>query len=496
MQLESTNARIPPKLHFVFLSEDNQIIPGMPIFEQTTNDFINDAWVTIEITRQRVRIVDAQNWDKQKFKDVKFQNIARMGQIHLYDTLAGTEIEGQVPGFFDKTTNTWTINYPYRKDVVEITRQPDGTVTVTNAMGTVYVIIHDFITGKIDIYKRSPGTLGAEHLNAFATLKDIQNNDGGNRSEYGDDDASFSNLDLSVKRKIAEKLMEGGSGTIRYCQTDRGTRKACQLLPIQDKIDLCFQRQHGLERQCDKIPAFTKADFDRLIPKEIEVREDDELLFNHDYYPRNYKLPTEGFSQALYKARWINTICAIARVQMFLEYPDLMPPLPIYVDHELIQEAISVFNYADTKGDNDDYRYWSGLSIFAVSFTFSDSHGYGFKLIIGQFYSGHSTDEIKIKLWNTEAKLLRLEQTQRVHQVLQELQADPIVSRYRHPHDQRVSNEGNINFLHLKGITAIAPPNVFGISRIVKIFLNNGFGYSIKSELGAEDSEGTIIEIV
>jgi hypothetical protein len=481
----ATKSDHPPKLHFVFFSENGQIVPTMPVFESTTNNFINDAWVTIQINREQVKIIDAQNWDKQKFSRIQFHDIGRpsveepsaSAYMHVYDARSGVEVQPSVIGFLNKFTGERHMSYAFEKDVVNISRYTNGSISVTNAMGPMYIIIHDLTTGRIDIYKRAPGSLSAEHLDAFVTLRDIHQT----REEYGE--VSFSQFDLLVKRKIAEKLLQGGSGTIRYCQTDRGTRRACQLLPIETKINLCFERQHGLARQCDKIPAFTKAEFEELIPKDREVREDDELLFSHDYYPRRYKLATEGFSEAMYKARWINTICAIARVQMFLEYSDLIPPLPIYVDRALIQEAVTTFDYVNATENTDDYRVWTSSSVFAATFTFSDGKGYGFRLILNQYYSGHSTDDMPFKLWSTEGQLLQLKQTQQVYQVLQDLQADPLVKKYRNYIDQRTGNGESINFLHLMGITPIAPPNVFAISRVVKIFLDNGFGYSITAEL-------------
>jgi len=81
-----------------------------------------------------------------------------------------------------------------------------------------------------------------------------------------------------------------------------------------------------------------------LIPPTIEIYENEPLQLRHEFYSQNYKLPTEGFTEALYKAKIINTICALIRPKVLQEYAKEMPPLPPYVDAGLMDRAIASHN--------------------------------------------------------------------------------------------------------------------------------------------------------
>ena len=81
----------------------------------------------------------------------------------------------------------------------------------------------------------------------------------------------------------------------------------------------------------------TEQQFKLLITKNIEVFADDPLQLRRDFYSQGYKLASEGFTEALYKAKLMNTICALLRPDINLEYAPVMPQLPLYVDAGVVR---------------------------------------------------------------------------------------------------------------------------------------------------------------
>jgi hypothetical protein len=137
--------------------------------------------------------------------------------------------------------------------------------------------------------------------------------------------------------------------TRRLCQLDRQSREICRdRLPAEVKFRSCLDSS-AAAKECDKIPMFSKQQFLQLIPPQIAVYPNDPLQFTHEFYSQKYKLPDEGFSQALRKAKIINTLCALIRPSFLVQYGKNLPPLPAYVDVDLVDRTIS--NYIKVRND-------------------------------------------------------------------------------------------------------------------------------------------------
>ena len=115
------------------------------------------------------------------------------------------------------------------------------------------------------------------------------------------------------------------------------------------KAQMCLLSDN-MAKECDTVPMYSRNQFQALVPKQIEIFHDDPLQLRHEFYSQNYKLETEGFAQALYKARVINTACALMRPQVLIEYADKLPLLPPYMDASLLDLATGL--YTKMKGEN------------------------------------------------------------------------------------------------------------------------------------------------
>ena len=123
----------------------------------------------------------------------------------------------------------------------------------------------------------------------------------------------------------------------QLCQANRYTRQTCnQQLSIPEKTRICLKDGEAA-KECDKIPMITEQQFKLIIPKNIEVFADDPLQLRREFYSQLYKLTTDGFTEALYKAKLMNTICALLRPDINLEYSPVMPQLPLYVDAGIVR---------------------------------------------------------------------------------------------------------------------------------------------------------------
>ncbi len=153
-------------------------------------------------------------------------------------------------------------------------------------------------------------------------------------------------MDIVTRQSLVSQAATNDLGDARrLCQSGAGYPKACRALPEETKTKLCLG-DNDAAQECDKVPMYSKNQFFALIPAQIEIFADEPLQLHHEFYSRKYKLATEGFAQALYKARVLNTIIALSRPQILLQYADGMPPLPSYVDASLADELISAYKAA------------------------------------------------------------------------------------------------------------------------------------------------------
>jgi len=156
----------------------------------------------------------------------------------------------------------------------------------------------------------------------------------------------YQTTDRITKQNIVSQAQP--TDAISLCQVDSRSRQACDSLPISEKVRICLINDQNASK-CDSIPMFSRFQFLSLIPPQILVHDDDPLQPIHEFYSQNYKLPTEGFSVAMYKARLMNTICAAMRPEILIKYADRFPPMPPYMNVDVIESIVA--NYAMVSKD-------------------------------------------------------------------------------------------------------------------------------------------------
>lgn len=158
---------------------------------------------------------------------------------------------------------------------------------------------------------------------------------------------SWQTASSDVKQSI---ISRADPSTVRsFCQADRNSREICRdRLHEEVKFRSCLDSKESA-RECDRIPMFSKQQFLKLIPPQIKIFPDDPLQFTHEFYSQKYKLPNEGFSEALRKAKIINTLCALIRPNFLFQHSKNMLPLPAYVDADFVDRTIT--NYINTRDE-------------------------------------------------------------------------------------------------------------------------------------------------
>jgi hypothetical protein len=166
----------------------------------------------------------------------------------------------------------------------------------------------------------------------------------------------YSDTDIVVKQKFVREALANNDldGALNLCQVDGASRRACGQLDPVVKADLCL-RNDTLARRCDEIPIYSRDQFLALIPPFIEIEVDDPLQLRYEFYSQNYKLPTEGFAEALLKAKTLNTVVALLRPFDLLKYGDRFPPLPPYISAFTLDEALKTFKELDVARPGEDY---------------------------------------------------------------------------------------------------------------------------------------------
>lgn len=152
---------------------------------------------------------------------------------------------------------------------------------------------------------------------------------------------SWQTASADVKQTV---LSQADPLTVRnLCQADRKSREICRdRLPPPVKYRSCLDTSAAAQ-ECDRIPMFSQQQFLRLIPAQMEIYADEPLQLRHEFYSQNYKLPTEGFSEALRKAKIVNTLVALSRPKILLQYANDLPPLPPYIDAGQIDQLLSFY---------------------------------------------------------------------------------------------------------------------------------------------------------
>jgi hypothetical protein len=158
----------------------------------------------------------------------------------------------------------------------------------------------------------------------------------------------YSDTDIVVKQKFVREALATNDpdGAVSLCQVDRNSRRACGRFDLETKADLCL-RNDTLARHCDNVPIYSKEQFLSLVPPVIEIDEDDPLQLRYEFYSQNYKLPTEGFAEALFKAKTLNTSVALLRPFDLLKYGDRFPPLPPNISAYTLDDALKTFKEFD-----------------------------------------------------------------------------------------------------------------------------------------------------
>ncbi len=344
--------------YFTLLTEDDRIIPGSAVLTEATTDFLNDAYVIIEDDGYTSRIIDVQNWEKQRFRYVhyEYEALRPYDEIGKYFTITTCQLY-----HVDAAKTEQNCDHRPGIDKVNINAMqadPDD-LSITGAMGRLYIFIHRLPTanrgrGQVDVYLRLPGSLTAKRLlDAEVRLQELVSNNQlfKLRSEYGREfGETYSSASRDVKYSIIRAALRNPQdqaaikGAISLCRTEVATATVCQNLPVQQKATLCLSGNNlDNPRACQQVPVFTRADFERLIPRQLEVTDGDELQLSHDFYAQKFKLADEGYAEAMYKARLINTICALIRPDILTQYAKILPPLPPYLDLELIQRVMQVY---------------------------------------------------------------------------------------------------------------------------------------------------------
>lgn len=339
---------------FLFLTTEHRIIPGLAVLTNGAADFVNDAYVTIEDDGYDAKIIDVQNWDKQRFRYVHHEYEALKpsdtpGRFYLTTTCDLYDVDATGGGSCDRRNRTEQVN------INSIHHTERNSLVVTGVLGPLYIFIHHLDRNEIEVYLRLPGSLEAKLIiNARVILQELtpDNQLLKLRSEYG-----YSTASRDVKQSIIRAALrnlqdqEAIAGAISLCHTEKATSTVCRTLPIQDKARMCLSGGNlDNSRACDRTPPIiTRGDFDRWIPRQLEVNETDELQLSHDFYPQSYKTPDEGYAEAFYKARLINTVCALIRPDVLTSYADILPPVPAYLDLNLIKDVVDTYLSINTQ---------------------------------------------------------------------------------------------------------------------------------------------------
>lgn len=148
---------------------DRRLDPRHPVVDQSTGQAISDAIIMIERSKTRAQILGVQNWEKQKFGKIIYND--REVPVPNNEVAFNTE-SGRA---YSKPKN----GYTYDNGVI-VEGGTSDDMDITKAMGDVYIFVHDLDTRMVSVYKRTKCTMKAVRLNAVINVANL--NPGG---EFG-----------------------------------------------------------------------------------------------------------------------------------------------------------------------------------------------------------------------------------------------------------------------------------------------------------------------
>lgn len=285
-------------------------------------------------------------------------------------------------------------------------------------------------------------------------------------------------MDIVTQRNlVTQAAINDPRDALSLCQIDNRYRYVCGQLPNETKFKVCLDNNDNA-KECDKVPVFSKQQFLRLIPPQIEIFPEEPLQLRHEFYSQNYKLKTEGFSESLRKAKVINTLVALSRPDVLLKYADQLLPLPAYIDAGQIDQLLSFYREIVS-----DFVKNPTDSNFNITITAQSS----------------SMPEIEVSIdfwlwWRPDAFQFILEIQSNIFnsQKLGTINDKYVNRHFRAGQYQGAAGDVDIVYKNLDGSNDA--PNPFIFSRIIYDLLNKGFDIW-KIQYGYQEKSSPTIEI-
>lgn len=258
------------------------------------------------------------------------------------------------------------------------------------------------------------------------------------------------------------------------CQTDRQHREFCQKrLTPKDKSKICLDSL-GAAQECDLIPMFSQRQFLTLIPKNIEIFADDPVHNTFEFYPQGYKLSSEGFSVALRKAKLMNMICAIVRLDFLLAESTLQLKIPPYIDTELLDAVRKAYATASTQQDPEERYLQMEILLF-------DEDSAGSIGIYVRYLTGTQID----------VEIAQLSLDEKSPSVKNSIAAEAVEDKFLKPIMDDVASDMDNDSTELPDYWSLFLPgestlNVFRLSRLLKVLFDLGYYHECKLVIRAE----------
>ena len=97
-------------------------------------------------------------------------------------------------------------------------------------------------------------------------------------------------MDIVTQRNlVAQAANNDPRDALSLCQIDNRYRYVCGQLANETKFKVCLDSENNA-KECDKVPMYSRDQFLRLIPSQIEIFPDEPLQLRHEFYSQNYKL--------------------------------------------------------------------------------------------------------------------------------------------------------------------------------------------------------------
>ena len=507
-------------MRFLLFVDGGRIVRGSGVINLDNRQYLRPLTIVLERRSKDkpnreagVSIVSVRNYQQQKTNAILYGDpgLPSPANEFLFDLDNGREWS-KAPD--DNNNNNQLSYWPLPVRPIVIQAYP-GRLATINIIGEAYIFIHDVDSNSVKVYYRSARDGPVERLrDASVFFSDIRTketmpvlsedpNDPAagfewieRRPEFGNGspEESWETASADVKQSIVSRA---DAATARaLCQTDRHSRAVCRdRLPIREKSRLCLGNTANAQ-ECDLIPMFSQQQFQSLVPKSIEIYADDPVQMTHEFYSQNYKLPTEGFSVALRKAKIMNTICAITRPDFLVTPEAATLHLPSYIDPSLLDSVI------------EEYR--AGLKQIGIG----DG---GFILMAVRLYDANTNSRIKIDVaYNGNEDLTSLD-VYRLNINLQYLPLEIAEEFLRAVHNDKYL--ANVDRLWADTVAHLQPilpkdrmgrrlalvqepvrvfkrsrrkktaPNAFHLSRLVKIAMD--LGYFHNADVYIESARGT-----